>query len=327
MDRMPPIERFRSKTNTTQSTGYRVYRSEGGSNAGSGSASASTATATPLIMVQGMSAVGTTDWHDLATAMLKHDPKRVVVTFDNRDMGESTWTIDEKSKRFTLQDLAWDVIALAQHLGFKEIDIMGHSMGGMICQTVITTPDLPVRIRHCILGATAAFKPRSDLGTAVATQMKKAAQAAGSKTDSRSKAEKDRELTEVFMRYCYDPQWIKDNPQLYEKRVQESLGTRRPAKTVNAQQHAIGGYDVREKLGKVSRDLPVLVIHGDLDVAVYPEALPDILKGLPHAKVAKCPTTRYGHNWYDYFGLPFWASLLCNFLDDRQDDRLVKAKL
>lgn len=33
------------------------------------------------------------------------------------------------------------------------------------------------------------------------------------------------------------------------------------------------------------------------------------------------------HDRYDYFDLPFWASMLCNFLDDRHDDRLIKAKL
>lgn len=71
----------------------------------------------------------------------------------------------------------------------------------MICQTIITTRDLPVRIRHCVLGATSACKPRSDLGVAVATQMKKTAQSAASgQQDGRSKAEKDRELTEIFMK-------------------------------------------------------------------------------------------------------------------------------
>lgn len=100
----PPVQFFRPKGDSRQSTGYRVYRHP----------AAGTETVVPLFLVQGMSAVGTTDWHDLATAMLKHDPKRVIVSFDNRDMGESTWSIDEKSKRFTLQDLAWDVINLAQ---------------------------------------------------------------------------------------------------------------------------------------------------------------------------------------------------------------------
>ena len=32
---------------------------------------------------------------------------------------------------FTMDDLAEDVIALVVHLGYKSIDILGHSMGGM----------------------------------------------------------------------------------------------------------------------------------------------------------------------------------------------------
>lgn len=182
----------------------------------------------------------------------------------------------------------------------------------MIVQTLLVMPKCPIKVRHAILGATCAKAPRSDLGLAVATEMKKQAQAGDS--DMRTPAQRKRQLTEVFMKvgclswdsvvsshiilqYCYDPDWIDRNPELYEKRVQESIGTRRPAKTVALQQRAIGKYDVRQKLQTIPSSLPVLVIHGDRDVAVYPAEKNDILAGIKHAKMAKCPREDFGHNW------------------------------
>jgi len=293
-------QKLSSKRNEGQTIGYRVYRSKGGAR-------------TPLFLIQGMSAVGTVDWHDLASVLVKD---RTVVTLDNRDMHDSGWTIPDDKKSFSLQDMADDVVELAQYLGFTEIDICGHSMGGMIAQTLLVTPNCPVKIRHVILGATCAKAPRSDLGIAVATEMKKQAQSGSS--DKRTPAERKRQLTEVFMKYCYDPEWIKQNPGLYERRVQESIGTRRPARTVALQQRAIGKYDVRQKLGSIPTSLPVLVIHGGQDVAVYPAEKDDILKSIKHAKLAECPRMDFGHNWYDYFDLEFWRSTIAAFLDAPQ---------
>lgn len=291
-------QQLRSKRNTGQTIGYRVYRS------------ANARSKTPLFLVQGMSAVGTVDWHDLASVLVQD---RTVVTLDNRDMHDSAWTVPDNEKTFSLQDMADDVIELAQALGFSAIDICGHSMGGMIVQTLLVMPNCPIKVRHAILGATCAKAPRSDLGLAVATEMKKQAQAGA--TDTRTPAQRKRQLTEVFMKYCYDPDWIERCPELYEKRVQESINTRRPAKTVALQQRAIGKYDVRQKLPNISPSLPVLVIHGDRDVAVYPAEKDDILAGIKHAKVAKCPREDFGHNWYDYFDLEFWRMIINKFLD------------
>ena len=106
----PPVQFYE---NAGQKTAYRIYGSRRG---------------TPLIMVQGMSAVGTVDFHEIATALCHN---RTVVTLDNRDFGQSTWEVPaDQEKKFTLNDLGQDVVKLVQHLGYKEIDLLGHSMGG-----------------------------------------------------------------------------------------------------------------------------------------------------------------------------------------------------
>ncbi|KAK9896105.1 alpha/beta-hydrolase [Cystobasidium minutum MCA 4210] len=286
----PKTQYLKSEHNAGQVTAYRVYEKRSGRST------------TPLVMIQGLSAVGTIDYHDLAQALSKN---RTVVTFDNRDIGESTW--GKNPSPFTLEDLARDVAHLIQHLQYKEVDVLGHSMGGMIAQTLITLPDLPFSIKHAVLGATCAKNPKSDLGKAMAGYLRKV-QAAGKKPDPR-------EMSEVMTRNCYDEEWINGNPELYEKRIQEAISTRRPAATIALQQKAIGKYDVREKLRSVPSSLKVLVIHGQRDVAVYPEEVDDIVKAIPHAQVLKKAPGPYAHNWYDYFGSEFWEDQLRAFLD------------
>lgn len=128
------------------------------------------------------------------------------------------------------------------------------------------------------------------------------------------------------LQYCYDPDWIAANPELYERRIQESLGSRRPAKTVALQQRAIGRYDVRDALPHLPSSLPVLVIHGSRDLAVYPDAEDEILGAIRHAKLAPCPRTDFGHNWYDYFGLEFWRDTIGTFLDGQPSEQ-AKSRL
>jgi len=70
-----------------------------------------------------------------------------VVRFDNRDVGESTWldesgtpdlvgvlSGDTRGVPYTLDDMATDVVGLADAIGVKEFHLCGVSMGAMICQ-------------------------------------------------------------------------------------------------------------------------------------------------------------------------------------------------
>lgn len=93
----PKTQYLKSEHNAGQVTAYRVYEKRSGRST------------TPLVMIQGLSAVGTIDYHDLAQALSKN---RTVVTFDNRDIGESTW--GKNPSPFTLEDLARDVAHLIQ---------------------------------------------------------------------------------------------------------------------------------------------------------------------------------------------------------------------
>lgn len=68
---------------------------------------------------------------------------------------------------------------------------------GMIASTLITTKNLPFEIKHCVLGATCAKNPKSDLGKAMASYLK-TVQAAGKKPDPREMSEVMTKVSQPF---------------------------------------------------------------------------------------------------------------------------------
>jgi pimeloyl-ACP methyl ester carboxylesterase len=82
----------------------------------------------PLICVMGLG----TD--HLGWAMQRRDfaAQFRTVVFDNRDVGQS----DLATGPYTLEDLAQDTLALADHLGIERFHLLGLSMGGAIAQHV-----------------------------------------------------------------------------------------------------------------------------------------------------------------------------------------------
>jgi pimeloyl-ACP methyl ester carboxylesterase len=49
-----------------------------------------------------------------------------------RGMGESTYATPERSDKMSLESLTRDAIALIEHVGWKDVDILGFSMGGNV---------------------------------------------------------------------------------------------------------------------------------------------------------------------------------------------------
>ena len=61
-----------------------------------------------------------------------------VIRFDNRDIGLSTWMTNwQRSKPYTLRDMAADTEGLLTALNIKKAHIMGASLGGMIAQQFV----------------------------------------------------------------------------------------------------------------------------------------------------------------------------------------------
>ncbi|KAI9017770.1 Alpha/Beta hydrolase protein [Gaertneriomyces semiglobifer] len=66
-------------------------------------------------------------WDTSVAALLARGSCQICI-FDNRGVGES----DQPGPGYTLKDMAMDARELLQHLGWKEVGVVGVSMGGMI---------------------------------------------------------------------------------------------------------------------------------------------------------------------------------------------------
>lgn len=81
---------------------------------------------TPVIIVHGLSYFSY-DWIPVAAELARD---REVVAIDMRGFGESGWSA---AHDYRLRSLSSDVIAVLDHLGWRQAVLVGHSMGGRIC--------------------------------------------------------------------------------------------------------------------------------------------------------------------------------------------------
>jgi pimeloyl-ACP methyl ester carboxylesterase len=81
---------------------------------------------TPVVIVHGMSYFSY-DWTGIAQRLAD---EREVAALDQRGFGDSDWS---PTRKYDLRQQASDVIAVLDHLGWKQAVLMGHSAGGRIC--------------------------------------------------------------------------------------------------------------------------------------------------------------------------------------------------
>ena len=85
-------------------------------------------TGVPVVLVQGVGVIGE-GWRPQIDALRS---RHAVVAADNRGIGGSTFT----APALTVEDMASDVLAIADAEGFDRFHLAGHSMGGLIAQAV-----------------------------------------------------------------------------------------------------------------------------------------------------------------------------------------------
>lgn len=107
----------------------------------------------PLFLVHGFTG-GQSDWDDVAPALAKN---RRVIRYTHRGHAESQNTGDPSS--YTFQHLSDDLAAIVDALGFEQIDLLGHSMGGATVMRYVL--EHPEKVRSLVLMDTAA-EPQGD---------------------------------------------------------------------------------------------------------------------------------------------------------------------
>src|SRR5438132_3422368 len=101
----------------------------------------------PLVLIMGM-AGHLKLWTEPLLSGLAEDFD--VLVFDQRGIGEST----DVDGQFTTLDLANDVGALLDAIGWESAHVMGISLGGMVAQEFVLNH--PERVRTLVLGCTYA---------------------------------------------------------------------------------------------------------------------------------------------------------------------------
>ncbi len=83
--------------------------------------------------------------HGLTESMLAFPPFFIqdfldagyhIIRVDHRDSGMSTWVSDWQNNKYTLEDMADDLIAVMDELKVERFNLIGKSMGGMIAQSI-----------------------------------------------------------------------------------------------------------------------------------------------------------------------------------------------
>jgi pimeloyl-ACP methyl ester carboxylesterase len=96
----------------------------------------------PLLMIAGLSS-DSKSWQYVKKSL---GGVYTLIIFDNRGCGRTEYT-----GAFSLSDIASDAISLIDHLGYKKVHLLGHSMGGMIAMELAL--DHPDRLNKLVLAS------------------------------------------------------------------------------------------------------------------------------------------------------------------------------
>jgi pimeloyl-ACP methyl ester carboxylesterase len=229
--------------------------------------------------------------HHLMAVLDDWDPRvidgiaaqRRVIAFDNRGVGASGGAVPP-----TVEEMGRDAIAFIGALGFKQVDLLGFSLGGGVAQMIVLqAPDL---VRRMVLAGTG---PKGGGGideinrVAVVAYLK----AALTLSDPRNflffprTPEGKRAAKDYFTR-------LKERTEDRDKPI--SLQARR------AQLQAIktAGLSAPDDLSVITQ--PVFVANGDRDLMVASSLSADMARRLPNAQLTIYPDSGHGGVFQHY---------------------------
>ncbi|KAJ3573435.1 hypothetical protein NP233_g2435 [Leucocoprinus birnbaumii] len=279
---------------------------------------------TPFVVVCGMTALRGDDQRvNKAVAQ-----SRPVLIYDHRGMGDSSLT-PAGDEEITIELLARDLLFLLIELGWKEVALCGHSMGGVVAQQMLVLPYLPIssaqipfRITHLFLVGT-----RCKINQGSGLPIK----AVPGKPRS---LEERREGAKRVIAATLDPAWVEANGSRFNEILANTVTnnmTNRPADMVAKQSVALRKFEFEQHLKHLPRDMQVLIIHGHLDQIIPFECTKDMVTQIPWAQFiqegsqrGQIPTLQFGHLWYEYFDPQIWHDVVHVFMQRAPDGPLGK---
>lgn len=258
------------------------------------------ADAPAIVLIMGLGMAGVA-WPPSLISYLVREGFYVVVP-DNRDCGESArfteFSADGRdvakavaltlcrrrvTSGYALEDMAFDVERLLDHLGIRRAHVTGISMGGMIAQVMAT--QCPNRVASLISIASASGNPDTGLGNwkAIWTLLRKPA-------DIQTEAGLRNYFAKVF-RVLSGPVYQPDEAEM------NSMLNRLPSLHYDAEamyRQLLAILASGDRSAQLARVLtPTLVIHGTADPLLPFTAGEEVARVMPKAELV--PITGMGH--------------------------------
>jgi pimeloyl-ACP methyl ester carboxylesterase len=194
--------------------------------------------------------------------------RRRVIAFDNRGTGRSPKTPGP----YSIEQLADDAAAV---LDGRRADVLGHSMGGYVAQTLALRH--PQLVRSLVLAGTGPGKPTH---TPIPQETVDAWLAASGLPPE--------EYARQTMHLSFSPGWADEHPEQYEQLLAARLEHPTPPECWRAQFDACVAFAERgvpiEQI-----DVPTLVVHGDIDRVVPVENGRAIAARIAGARLVELP--------------------------------------
>ncbi|MFF5184597.1 alpha/beta fold hydrolase [Streptomyces sp. NPDC000345] len=206
----------------------------------------------PLVFVHGWTA----NRHRWDHQIAHFSDTRRVVRFDLRGHGESTGAGVR-----TVAELAKDLIALLDHLKIERCVLVGHSMGGMIAQTVALSH--PERVERMILV--------NSIGRMTYSRGRGLLMAASTLVPYKL-------FVAANIQRAFAPGYPRDEIRAY---VKASADT--PREVVMTLYGAMRAFDVLDRVGEIQA--PTLMIHGYHDIQLPVRQMLRMAKAYPDATV------------------------------------------
>jgi pimeloyl-ACP methyl ester carboxylesterase len=220
----------------------------------------------PILMIMGFMGSARAWFRLLPHVAARH---RAIV-FDNRGTGDS----DRPRGLFTMDDLVGDALAVLDSAGEESAHVVGVSMGGMIAQHLAL--DHPERVRSLALCCThpGGRRPGGRPWRMMASIALRPLLGPGG-------------TFKIVAPVLYSERTRVEHPDRLEADIRMRAEDLTPPHTAVGQAAAIARHDSRERL----RDLrmPVLVVHGEEDRLVSPEAGRDLARLIPGAELRIVP--------------------------------------
>lgn len=221
----------------------------------------------------------------LAGVMDNWDPRVVdglaakhhVIAFDNRGVGSSSG-----QPANTMEQMADDAITFIKAKGFKQVDLFGFSMGGMISQEIVLKE--PQLVRRMILAGTGPAG-----GEGIST-------VAGVANYDLMRAKLTGQDPKQYLFFTRTPNGIEAG-KAFLKRLQERTDNRDTEIAIGAyiaQLQALSAWGQKTPADLSVVKQPVLVVNGDADRMVPTVNSYDLAKRLPNSQLVIYPDAGHG---------------------------------